>query len=100
MHYSNHHYNKDLKLLSRKLRTNSVSVAEKLLCNRVLSKKQLKECRFLRQPPISNYNVDFFCPKLFLIIEFDGNSHLNKGFKDLLRENDLEKLGYRVVRIS
>ena len=31
--------------------------------------------RFLRQYVIGNYIVDFYCPKLKLIIEIDGEQH-------------------------
>ena len=71
-----------------------------LLWKRVLSNKQLKELRFLRQRPIGNYIVDFFCPELFLIIEIDGNAHLNKGLEDMNRQKELEKMGYTVVRLT
>jgi very-short-patch-repair endonuclease len=97
--FSNNHYNKNLKDFARELRTQSVSKAEKIIWKSILSKNQTGE-RFLRQRPINNFIVDFFCPKLLLIIEIDGVSHLNKGNYDRFREDKLKSLGYSIIRFS
>lgn len=99
MTYHNNHYNKKLQLKARKLRTESVSKAEKRLWKRILSRKQTGE-RFLRQRPIDTYIVDFFAPDLGLIIEVDGTSHLLSGQYDKQRQIDLEELGYKILRFS
>src|SRR5262245_11364397 len=54
---------------------------------------------FLRQRPIYRYIVDFYCPKLKLVIEIDGDSHRNKFESDRARQRDLESLGLQVLRI-
>ena len=97
--HSNNHYNKNLKQFAQELRTQSVSKAEKKIWKSILSKEQLGE-RFIRQRPILNFIVDFFCPKLGIIIEIDGNSHLNKGEYDFYREEKLKSLGYEIIRFS
>jgi len=97
--HSNYHYNKNLKQFAQELRTQSVSKAEKKIWKSILSKEQLGE-RFIRQRPIHNFIVDFFCPKLGIIIEIDGNSHLNKGEYDFYREEKLKSLGYEIIRFS
>ena len=97
--HSNNHYNKNLKEFARELRTETVSKAEKLIWNAVLSRKQSGE-RFLRQRPIDNFIVDFFAPNLGLIIEIDGSSHANKGEYDFYRQQKLEGLGYVMIRFS
>jgi very-short-patch-repair endonuclease len=97
--HSNNHYNKNLKQFAQELRTQSVSKAEKKIWKSILSKEQLGE-RFIRQRPIHNYIVDFFCPKLGIIIEIDGNSHLNKGEYDFYREEKLKSLGYVIIRFT
>ena len=43
-----------------------------------LKNKQLQGYKFRRQHSISNYIVDFYCPKLRLVIELDGEQHSNK----------------------
>jgi very-short-patch-repair endonuclease len=97
--HSNNHYNKNLKEFARELRTETVSKAEKLLWNAVLSRKQSGE-RFLRQRPIDNFIVDFFAPDLGLIIEIDGSSRANKGKYDFYRQQKLERFGYVMLRFS
>ena len=95
----NNHYNSKLKKYARELRNQTVSKAEKFIWKAVLSRKQLG-VGFKRQRPISNYIVDFFCAELKLIIEIDGNSHYFKGEKDRIRQDNLKKLGYTVVRFD
>ena len=53
---------------------------------------------FHRQKPIDNYIVDFFCHKLKLIIEIDGESHNNKSDEDMERQKRLETIGLHVLR--
>ena len=73
----NNFYNKDLKIFSRELRTESVSRAEKYLWKSLLKSNKIG-VKFNRQRPIDNFIVDFFSKELGLIIEIDGNSHYNK----------------------
>jgi len=89
-------YNPKLKELSRQLRKNS-TLAEVLLWNQI-KKKQIKGYRFLRQKPINNYIVDFFCYELMLAVEIDGETHNFKAQKDKIRQNRLESLGIKVLR--
>jgi very-short-patch-repair endonuclease len=95
----NNHYNKELKGYARELRTETVSSAEKLIWKALLSKKQTG-FQFLRQRPIDNFIVDFFCPVLKLIIEIDGNSHFRKPEYDRYRQDKLIGLGYEMLRFE
>ncbi len=52
----------------------------------------------MRQKPIDNYIVDFFCSKLKLVIEIDGISHSDKSESDQIRQQRLESLGLSVLR--
>ncbi len=63
-------YNPKLKALARELRKNS-TLSEVLLWNH-LKGGQMKGYQFMRQKPIDDYIVDFYCSKLTLIIEIDG----------------------------
>ena len=57
---------------------------------------------FHRQRIIGNYIVDFYCPKLKLIIEIDGYQHFyeeNKEY-DSKRTEYFEKLGFYVLRFE
>ena len=61
-----------------------------------------REPKFHRQRIIGNYIVDFYCPKLKLIIEIDGYQHFyeeNKEY-DGKRTEYLEKLGFYVLRFE
>lgn len=97
--YSNSNYNKDLKQLARKLRNNS-TLAEVILWDKLLKQKQLKGHQFLRQRPIGNFIVDFFCKELKLIIELDGEIHRFQQKKDKNREVELKSLGYNIIRFN
>jgi len=46
--------------------------------------------------------VDFYCPKLKLVIEVDGDSHFqeNAPEQDSMRTATLESYGLRVVRFT
>lgn len=91
-------YNPNLKALARELRNNS-TLAEVLLWNE-LKRKQMKGYDFHRQKPIDNYIVDFFCPRLMLAVEIDGDSHFARGTEDAERQQRLERLGIRFVRFD
>ncbi len=55
---------------------------------------------FHRQKPIDKYIVDFYCPKLKLIIEIDGISHNEKVEYDKKRQKKLENLGFKILRYT
>jgi len=89
-------YNPRLKQIARMLR-NNMTLAEILLWGQ-LKQKGLLGYDFHRQKPIDEYIVDFFCPRLSLAIEIDGDSHEGKLEKDSQRQYDIEKLGVRFLR--
>jgi very-short-patch-repair endonuclease len=92
------YYNPKLKQLARELRNNS-TLAEIMLWNELKGRK-LRGYRFMRQKPIGEYIVDFFCSKLKLIIEIDGESHIGKEDYDRQRQQDLEDLGLTFLRFD
>ncbi len=95
----NNFYNKDLKLFSRTLRTQSVSRAEKQLWLSVLKSNKIG-VKFNRQRPIDHFIVDFFSKELGLIIEIDGNSHDNNPTYDRYRHDKLIALGFTLLRFQ
>lgn len=90
------YYNPKLKALSKVLRKKS-TLSEVLLWN-ILKGKKIKCYQFMRQKPIDNYIVDFFCSKLKLVIEIDGISHNDKSESDQIRQQKLESLGLSILR--
>ena len=93
------HYNKSLKPLARGLRNHSTK-AEIILWSQVLRGKKFHGYQFNRQFPIDRYIVDFISRKLKWVIELDGESHENRSEKDKRKDDDLARLGYRVIRIN
>lgn len=54
-----------------------------------------------RQAPLIGYYADFYCPKLKVIIEIDGGSHIGHEAYDAERDLKMRQvLGLRTVRIS
>lgn len=91
-------YNRNLKELARQLRKNS-TLSEVLLW-KYLNGKQMLCYDFDRQKPIDDYIVDFFCSKLMLAIEIDGDTHNYKIEEDIMRQERLESLGIRFLRFT
>ena len=93
------YYNPKLIPLARKLRNNS-TLSEILLWEELKNRKMLGY-RFLRQKPVGEFIVDFFCNKLRLVIEIDGDSHDEESFeKDMTRQTWLESIGLVVLRFD
>ncbi len=76
-----------------------MTLSEVLLWNQ-LKQKKMRGYDFHRQKPIDKYIVDFFCPKLKLIIEIDGETHIYRGNKDVKRQDRLESLGLHFLRFK
>ena len=92
------YYDPKLKQLSKELRRRS-TLAEVLLWNQLKGSRMLG-FGFLRQKPIHKYIVDFYCPRLKLVIEIDGDSHREKYESDQNREKELKSLGLYVLRFA
>jgi very-short-patch-repair endonuclease len=92
------YYNPKLKEKARELR-NRMTLSEKMLWRRLKS-RQMHGLQFMRQKPIDEYIVDFYCSKLKLIIEIDGITHNDKQEYDLKRQKRLEKLGFSFLRFE
>ena len=86
-----------LRDLSRKLRKEMTKEERRLWYDFLRS----YPIRFIRQHPISNYIVDFYCAKAHLAVELDGSQHYDEETlqKDRLRSEDLRALGIEVIRI-
>ena len=101
-------YNPKLAPIARRLRKN-LTESEKPLWSR-LRGKQLLDIQFNRQKPIGDYIVDFYAPKVKLIIEIDGSQPSNlimscvtenviiffhyQGFMSLLSGDEENRRGY------
>ena len=91
-------YNPKLKERARYLRKNMTEAERKIWENFLKDYKY----RVLRQKPIDNYIVDFYCAKLKLVIEIDGEIHSSKDNQeyDLIRTKILKGYGLQIIRFS
>jgi very-short-patch-repair endonuclease len=87
----------DLKAKAQDQRRNP-NKPEAKLWYEVLRDKQMLGYRFLRQKPILNYILDFYCHKLKLGIEVDGDSHSEQERYDKARTKELEGKGIKIIR--
>jgi very-short-patch-repair endonuclease len=62
--------------------------------------RKLAQRKFKRQVPIGAFIVDFFCASERLIVEVDGLIHETQYENDKLRQEMIESLGIRFVRIT
>lgn len=74
--------------------------AEAILWHK-LRNRQLR-FKFRRQHPIYRFIVDFYCAEAKLLIEVDGESHMepDQEIYDKARTEYLENLGYKVIRFT
>ena len=93
-------YNHNLKQSARRLRA-EMTDSEQILWLR-LRRKQLRDVQFYRQKPIGNYIVDFYAPKVKLVVEVDGSQHLETDHaqKDAQRDAYLFSQGLLVLRFN
>ena len=91
-------YDQDLKELSQKLRNNATPQENKLWYQFL----KFQKLHFYRQKPLDGYIVDFYCPKLKLVIEIDGVQHLEDGNMEYDNERSLilANYGLRVIRFT
>ena len=94
------HYNPKLKALAAQLRSRGTK-SEILLWNE-LKGGQLNGLRFIRQKPIGDFIVDFYCKEVGLVIELDGLSHQYNEVMDLdeRKQSYLESIGLKVIRFE
>lgn len=97
----NMHYGADPILfeLAEELRA-KMTDAEHILWNMIrINEWHLK---FRRQHPIAKYIADFYCHKVKLVIELDGEYHQKKDVRiyDEMRENDIRRYGITVLRFK
>ncbi|OQY41910.1 MAG: hypothetical protein B6227_03795 [Fusobacteriia bacterium 4572_74] len=96
MELFNKNSTKDKKNILKK----NMTLEEELLWKNI--RKDQLGVRFRRQYGIGKYIVDFYCPKLRLVIEIDGEQHYNqKGLEyDHVKEKYMKELGIKTLRFS
>ena len=90
--------NPELRGFATKMRKN-MTYEEKMVWYQIL---RGHDQRFCRQRIIGNYIVDFYCPKLKLIIEIDGYQHFyEENIRyDNERDEYFKSLGLHILRFE
>ena len=71
-----------------------------MIWNEVLRLRQFADYKFLRQKPIDEFIVDFYCSSLKLVIEIDGDSHAEAVEYDAARTRILSNHGLTLIRYT
>lgn len=79
---------------------NNPSKAENKMWYEILRNKEFGNYKFIRQKPLDNYIVDFYCSKLMIAIEIDGDSHCEQKDYDELRTKKLGSYGIEIIRYT
>ena len=82
------------KELRQKMTPSESKLWEHLRTNR------LAGLHFRRQQVIEPYIVDFYCHQAALVIEVDGEIHLQQQEADRQRDQYLQSIGLRILRIT
>ena len=91
-------YNPNLQDRAREMRNNSTKSEIKFWCE--LIRKKETGYQFYRQKVIDNYIVDYYCAKLKLVVEIDGESHEGKGEYDKNRDDILNSYVLKVLHYN
>jgi very-short-patch-repair endonuclease len=84
------------KLQRAKELRREMTPAEKILWEEIRANKL--GVHFRRQQVIAGFIVDFYCHKMALVIEVDGDIHDLQQEEDARREKVLSALGLKIVR--
>ncbi len=91
-------YDKNLVARAGELRKNQTE-AEKYFWKHILKREQFSHLTFLRQKPIGHFIIDFYCAKLQLGIEIDGEIHNTQIERDEERDENLkQEFGVKILR--
>ena len=91
-------YRRDLKSRARELRHDPTPAERKLWFDFLATHPE----KFTRQKPLGRYIADFYCARVRLVIELDGDSHFtDRGERyDGGRTAKLALHGIRVIRFT
>ena len=93
-------YKKELVERARDLRKNETK-AEKKIWEEILRDKSKTGYKFTRQKPLDGFIADFYCSKLLLVIEIDGEIHNDSISRDSERTEILKlKHSLKIVRFK
>ena len=91
-------YRRDLKTRARTLRRDPTPAERKLWFDFLAT----HPAKFTRQKPLGRYIADFYCARIRLVVELDGDSHfIERAEKyDEHRTEELAMLGVQISRFT
>ena len=92
-------YNQSLTKKAKENRKTPTPAEQKLWVD-ILQGNKFQNMKFVRQKPLDEYIVDFYCSEYLLAIEIDGDSHGEQQEYDRQRTKRLNALGVTVVRYT
>ena len=94
-------YNKTSEKVKRRRLPNNLTQAQIVLWSK-LKNRRVDGYKFRRQYSIYSYVVDFYCPRVKLAVEVDGDSHFMDGASvyDEDRQRRIENLGIEFLRFT
>jgi very-short-patch-repair endonuclease len=94
----NWRYLDELRILARNNRK-KLTKSEARLWYEYLSKRPFG-LKFLKQKPIGRFIADFYCSEILLVIEIDGDSHLDRSDYDEGRDLEMIRRGIKTIRFT
>lgn len=92
------YFNPKLKERVKNLRKNQTPFEKKFWYD-ALHEENIKKFKWIRQKPIDNYIVDFFCFELMLAREIDGETHIDEVYENK-RTAKLEEYKIKIIRYT
>jgi len=94
-------FNRAYEKNNRKMLRSNMPKAEVVLWSR-LKGKRLDGYKFRRPYSVQKFVIDFYCPRLKLAIEVDGDSHFSEGSErtDKARQAFIESFGISFLRFT
>jgi very-short-patch-repair endonuclease len=94
-------YNRESEKYKRRMLRKNMPQAEVILWSK-LKGKGLDGYRFRRQYSVGKFVLDFYCPKLKLAVEIDGDSHFVEGAyeRDKERRKIIETFAITFLRFT
>jgi very-short-patch-repair endonuclease len=83
---------------ARHLRGHATAAEDKLW--QALRGRKLADLKWRWQAPVLAYTVDFLCVSAKLIVELDGTHHAIEAEYDARRAEELERIGFQVIRFT
>lgn len=95
-------YNKNLKIRAKELKENMTKPEKRLRFDFLKQLLETQGIKVYKQRLIDNFIVDFYIPKLKLVIEIDWESHFDEQWiaYDIERTAILEWLWLKVIRFT